>query len=85
MMAKCELTIKCRMHFDRLMDAMQREADEWPQSRRDAFGTEWKALEAAGAEMVDVQMIGGVFVAYPSEDFTAHCAKYGVHPDGASG
>jgi hypothetical protein len=68
------------MHFDRLMNALNAQSDQWPQSRRDAFQKEWKALEAAGAEMVDMQAIGGVFVAYPSEDFTTHCAKYGAHP-----
>jgi hypothetical protein len=84
-MAKCGRVIKCRIYFDRLTAAIRREADKWSQPRRDAFQAEWKALEGAGAEMIDVQMIDGAFVAYPSEDFTAHCAKYGVHPDGASG
>tara|TARA_R100001086_G_scaffold233668_2_gene155437 strand:+ start:261 stop:509 length:249 start_codon:yes stop_codon:yes gene_type:complete len=79
------LEIKMLLRVDRLLSSVKRAADKWPQPRRDAFSRDWKALQDAGAEMCDVQMIDGVFVAYPAEDFTAHCAKYGVYPDGASG
>jgi hypothetical protein len=65
---------------ERLLGAMVATVKEWPQEKRDAFASEWRSLELAGAEIGEVQMFGSRFILHPSEDFTRHCAKWGIFP-----
>jgi len=53
-------------------------AREWSEDKLEAFAMEWKALEAAGAEVAEVQVVGNRIIGHPSEDFTRHLEKWGV-------
>lgn len=77
-MAKCSLTME--ICTGRTLIAMGKGFDTWPQEKVERFITEWRDLEEAGAEMVDVQVFGNRIVGHPSEDFTKHLAAYGVYP-----
>jgi hypothetical protein len=74
------MNITMSMHTDRMVDALAAAAERWSEAKRDAFGAGWKALEALGAEMVEVRACGGVVQAFPSEDFTRYCTENGVPP-----
>lgn len=74
--------IKLHLHYERLAQALADACNGWSENRKNRFVVEWRALEAAGAEMVDVRFVKGVVQAFPSEDFTMHCAKWGVYPNG---
>ena len=41
---------------------------------------EWNALLDAGAELYEMRAVEGAIQIFPSEEFTAHCAKWGIHP-----
>lgn len=79
-MASVGQTINVELHFKRLLDALGDVAETWTEETAEKFAAEWMVLEAAGAEIVESRMFGGRLVAYPSDDFTKHCAKYGIHP-----
>ena len=72
------LNIKIETRVNRIIDAI--EAKSWTEDSRRRFNDEWGRLTDCGAELVETQFIGGRIVAYPTHDFTSHCAKYGVHP-----
>lgn len=72
--------IKIECHTGPVMDVLERMAREWPHEKLRQFAMEWEALEAAGAEIAEVQVIGNRVVGYPSEDFTLHLEKWGVAP-----
>ena len=76
------VNIKVHLHYERLVQALADACDGWSDDCKDRFADEWRALEAAGAEMVDVRFVKGVVQAFPSEDFTMYCAKWGVYPSG---
>ena len=73
-----KVSISFEIYIDRLIDAVKRSNLSDEQKQR--FACEWRALEDAGAEMIDCGYLGGRIVAHPSEDFTAFCAKWGIHP-----
>jgi len=60
------------------MAILDRMAREWSEDKLEAFAMEWKALEAAGAEVAEVQVVGNRIIGHPSEDFTRHLEKWGV-------
>jgi hypothetical protein len=72
-------TIKVELRHERALRALSDAMEEWTNGQRQAFADEWADLVEAGAEVADVQFVGGRVVAYPSEDFTMHLAKWGVH------
>lgn len=78
-MASVGQTIKVELYFKRLLDALGDVAETWTEETAEKFAAEWKALEAAGSEIFEIRMFGDRFVAYPSDDFTQHCARYGAH------
>ena len=75
-MAKVELKIETRVC--RIVSAISDK--NWTHGEKQKFHDEWDSLIKHGAEMIDTQFIGSRLVAYPSSDFTMHCAKYGIHP-----
>ncbi len=60
------------------MAILERMGREWPEEKMRAFVDEWKALEVAGAQIAEVQIIGSRIIGHPSEDFTRHLEKWGV-------
>lgn len=70
------LSIELRM--ERLRDALDVVASGWTDAERERFQSEWKAMEAAGAEAAEVKCFGNRIVGFPSEEFTRHCEAWGV-------
>ena len=52
---------------------------DWPQSKRDKLLNEWLALESAGAQITEIEFIGGRFVTYPSNDIVMLMQAWGVY------
>jgi hypothetical protein len=76
-MAPVNLSIEdCTTH---IIPAVLAVSINWPQSKRDKFMAEWILLEALGANLTEVDFIGGRFVTYPSEDFVFHMQAWGVY------
>lgn len=79
-MAETRVAIPLENCMGRLLDAVDSAVATWSEGDKDRFCEDWQALVAAGAEWCDVSFIGGRIVAWPSEDFTAHCAAWDIYP-----
>jgi hypothetical protein len=77
-MKKIGFEISLEMHMARLEAAI--DARGLTPAEEARFNQEWHDLEASGAVMQEFRLMGDRVVAYPSEDFTLHCAKWGIHP-----
>ena len=62
----------------RLMAAVK--AQKWAEGEEAQFYAEWQRLEDAGAGLAAARLVDGEIQFFPSEEFTAHCAKWGIHP-----
>ena len=75
-MASVNLSIEdCTVH---IIPAVLAGSKRWPQSKRDKFMSDWVLLEASGANLTEVEFIGGRFLTYPSEDFVLHMRAWGL-------
>lgn len=63
-----------------VVELLQRIGKEWPSERLEQFADEWDALEDAGAQMIEAEIIGQKIIATPSHDFLSHLKKWGLEP-----
>lgn len=71
-------SLSVEMRMERLIDALGVVSSGWSEAQRERFQSDWKAMEAAGAEVADVKSFGNRIVGFPSEEFTRHCEAWGV-------
>ena len=77
-MTRVSLSVTMQDFTKRLVAAL--EARDLSEGEAAQFNADWQALEAAGAEMLASRFVDGVIQVFPTEEFTAHCAKWGIHP-----
>ncbi|PIY28399.1 MAG: hypothetical protein COZ09_10140 [Comamonadaceae bacterium CG_4_10_14_3_um_filter_60_42] len=63
-----------------VVELLQRIRFEWPPGKLQQFSDEWDALEDAGAQMIEVEIIGQKIIATPSHDFLSHLKKWCLEP-----
>lgn len=74
-------TMSISVRMDRaqaFLQEIERQTENWPQSRKDDFSARWRSLQANGCELCDMLFKDGTLHVAVSDDLRRLFADFGV-------